>query len=213
MGILALLVAALVLGGVFYLPGYQQRKQIEKAVKDTDRLAKRVATERRDPLVQASVATGQSLRELEVRLQELLADVPGSVELSNALARVIFLSYEEEFKKLLDAEDVAGARQLATTTAHRLSDLIAPLRGVSDLRIEPLRTAWKLASFGDIITSFWAFRLTYGIPSRTAMPVPRITELDRLDALKADFGQYRRTYNRALSVEYLVYRALVSEVD
>lgn len=212
----AVAVAAAVGGGVYYFQQSAESGSIEAAVHSTGQTTRRLVDTVRERAA-ADLVSGDYKADLQV-LAPKLAEMQGLAEtyrgapmLVGAAGRLHFLEFERRFVPLMhggrlaEAEDlVAGSR----ASLQRLEGLMPA--GVRDAETEEIRTARDLVEFAGILLRFRRFSLDFPL-GRDQRPAP--AQVQAMLDLKGDFARYRRQYNKTLSVHYLVFRAMVNEIE
>lgn len=204
-------------GGWYYMQGSAAR-EVEAAVGQGNRLAKRAIEAVRErtaaDLLSASYAeNGAVLAAQLAALEALAAGNPGHVDLVNTAAKLAFLHFERAFLPLYTAGQVNQAEELVTQTRNRIEALGNKLpSGVREAQIAEFHTARELLDFAGILLQFRRFAVEHPqVGDGAAVPDPQ--RIRRLFDLKGDYSSYRRSQNKAISVFFILFRTAVNDVE
>jgi hypothetical protein len=215
----ALVAILIVAGGVVYFPQYLADKAIADVVRATSKSIAGIVESARNR------TTSQIYREdytdeltrvtgLSEPVRQQLAENPGNAALSALLSRLRFLEFERKFAGLFDQGDLDIAAGLARALIEDLDGIAAQVpEDASDGDVATVRGTIELAGYAEILMRFRAFRLAYPDVARNAPQEPPMSRLDELQSLKTQSIEIRRKNNRLLSVDYIVFKKIVEDVD
>lgn len=228
LGIVAVVVAALVAGGVLYYPTLQRQREIA-AVLEKGRVIERVITRARE----SSGATppdawSADIKSLEPVIQDAesaLAGSPDSRELADLYARARFLKFEREFANLFGRPDPGGeflkeASRKAIELRTRLDKIVGKLPPpTAGLDQDSLKTAADLADLAAILVAYRTFARQFpqvakaGVESAAVGPAPTPDQIAAVESRKKEFIQYGKTYHQILTRDYRLFNGVVQEVE
>lgn len=202
-----------------WYPNHLKRKEIASSIRKCTQITKIVVSSARDR-TNAQVYTADyendliKLSEISAKMQRLLKNNMGNVPLSNQTAKIAFLEFERDFAKQLDNRNLHEASIITNRMIKKSEEIAAGItENVRDDEIEAVNTVAALSKFAKTIIAFRSFAQKHPIVSETTATNPDDMGFSELQNKKADFFRYRRTYNSALSVNYLVFKKIVDDVD
>ncbi|MCK5296833.1 MAG: FHA domain-containing protein, partial [Alphaproteobacteria bacterium] len=202
-----------------WYPSHLKRKEIADSIQKCTQITKKVVSSTRDR-TSAQVYTADyekdliRLSEISAKMQRLLKNNIGNVSLSNQTAKVAFLEFERDFAKQLDNRNLHEASIITNRMIKKSEEIAKGIpENVRDDEIEIVNTVVALSKFAKILIAFRSFAQKYPMVSEITATNPDDMRFSKLQNKKADFFRYRRTYNSALSVNYLVFKKIVDDID
>jgi hypothetical protein len=154
------------------------------------------------------------IADLSGQVQEELAGNVGNAPLSALLARLKFLEFERKFAGLFDAKDLDAAGGLAVAFVEELEALAGRMAAEPDHSdVADVRGTIELAAYAEILLRFRAFSMAFPEVTKNAPREPTPARLDELQQFKEKSIEVRRKNNRLLSVDYIVFKKVVEDVD
>lgn len=218
--IAALVVVAIAIAQAAYFiyPQYQRSQEIELLLGEGKRHITDIVDNERGKTT-AQMFKGDyedelvALAGMALKVERRLRENPGNVQLSNLLAKLAFLQFEREFIMALDKRDVEAASGLASRAMEKIQAIADQIPAASrEGAIEDVLNAAELAKYAGILLQFRKFGFDYPEASQTAAAKPTPTVIAGIQKLKSMSVHYRRTYNRTLSVLYVVMKSIVDDV-
>ncbi|CAK0778753.1 putative Signal peptide protein [uncultured Gammaproteobacteria bacterium] len=217
MGAGALVIGAMIAGGVVYYPIYKLKQETERLVSSVNRDIIQIL-QRADAVAQGDDSKQREQNEKEIqllapRLEEIwkqLVSHPELAELANLYARARFLSFERMFKNRLTEGQFDAARKEAKAFKQVLEEIARKLpAGGAAAETEALTTAVGLADLAGIVADYRAFVRQFSQIDKD--PKPTLAKIDEVDRRRADFHALRKA--KVLEVDYLKLRDAVMDCD
>ncbi|MEA1937884.1 MAG: FHA domain-containing protein, partial [Pseudomonadota bacterium] len=146
-------------------------------------------------------------------LTQAMVDLGPTHEMVSEAATVAFLSFERQYAPLFAAEQYDKAQALAKSMAARLAWLRERAPDVPNpVLLKNLTSAENLVELAELVARFRIFAKAYPASSLGKANPPRET-VDSLDDLRSRFSDLKRKTNKDLSVNYLIFKSMVAEVE
>ena len=171
-----------------------------RGVKPTERLTADYANDAR------------RLAELTLRTERLLQAHAASADLYDLLGSTAFLAFEREFVPLFAADRLNEAEKVGGAFDARMQKIVAGMPESVDRHLTPhLNAAIELAKLSQGLLNFRGFSQAYPEISPGQQPPPVTLEL--LLETKRRFVNAKRSHNKLLSVEYILFGNLLGLVE
>lgn len=220
-GVLGAIVLGAGAAGAIYWPIYQKQQRMEEVAQAGARVARVVVARVRDytgPNANASESRYEedvsAIRPALDRTWEVLASYPEESSLAEIYARLRFLSFERSFAAAFGKEDFAEAARIALDAQGRLMGIERDLpQGLEAAQKKELTATIELLDFANLLVQFRDFARKHPQVNATAPNLPTKAEMTSFDEKRDQFIKLRRTYNKMLSIDYLLFNKIVQEVE
>lgn len=218
-GVLAAVLLGAAGAGAVYWPMYQKQQRMEEVAQAGARVARVVVARVRD-YTGPNSAEGRfdddvnAIRPALDRTWEVLATYPEEAQLAEIYARLRFLSFERSFAAVFARDDFAEATRLAQDAQGRLMGIERDLpAGLDASQKRELTSAVELLDFAGLLVQFRDFARKHPQVNAAAPNLPTRAEMASFDEKREQFIKLRRTYNKMLSIDYLLFNKIVQEVE
>jgi hypothetical protein len=152
------------------------------------------------------------IRDMAAHVDIAAAKFPSNIELKALQAKVLFLALERELYNALADQRLRDASALVDKAMNKISSLESSdgTKGEASDIIAEIRELIELAS---IVIEFKKFRLRFPDPSELSQKRPSSFELQEMQTLKNNLAKKKRDHHLALSVTYMRFQKIVTEVD
>lgn len=218
-GVLAAILAAGGVTGAVWWPKYQKEQAMAEVAASGARVARIVVARVRDH-VGPGIGDGRfdedvaAIRPALDRTWEVLVSYPEEASLAEIYARLRFLSFERSFAGALAKDDYAEAARMAHDAQGRLMGIERDLPATADpSQKRELAAAIELLDFAGLLVEFRAFARKHPQVNATATDMPTKEQMLAFDQKRDQFIKLRRTHNKVLSIDYLLFNRIVQEVE
>lgn len=219
LGVLAAILAAGGVAGAIWWPKYQKEQAMAEVAASGARVARIVVARVRDH-VGPGAGDGRfdedvaAIRPALDRTWEVLVSYPEEASLAEIYARLRFLSFERSFAGALAKDDFTEAARLAQDAQGRLMGIERDLPATTDpSQKRELVAAIELLDFANLLVDFRAFARKHPQVNAAAPDMPTREQMLAFDQKREQFIKLRRTHNKVLSIDYLLFNRVVQEVE
>jgi len=214
--LLALLLVLGLTGGGYLYSSYLDAREIEALVTkysdDTRRFLESYEGEGAQFSKQSQEKELDVIRTIAAGVDIATGQHPGSLQLKEVQARLMFLTCERKLQALLVEGRVQDALELVENTKAKLPALPEQEAARGDQR-NGVEEVVDLLDLARIIVKFKQFRQRFSDPASPGNDKPDPYELREMQILKDELVRHKRESHLPLSVTYVYFQRMVADVE
>lgn len=214
--LLALLLVLGLAGGSYLYGSYLEAREIEALVTkysdDTRRFLESYEGEGAQFSKQSQEKELDVIRTIAAGVDIATGQHPGSLQLKEVQARLMFLACERKLQALLIEGRVQDALELVENTKAKLPALSEGETSRGDQR-NGVEEVADLLDLARIIVKFKQFRQRFSDPASPGSDKPDPYDLREMQILKDELVKHKKKYHLPLSVTYIYFQRMVTDVE